>query len=498
MDIQSVNDSNGRYNGAGNNNQQKMKNYSQSMSGQGSSLRTNFRQQLQLQQMRDEDQRRMAKASQSLSNGSSSFDHGQGQGFNFEMDLGEQQNGGIHASAEHQNSSSSMQTDGNNQMFNFPQIKTEDPSHGDHGDQPTLLSFPTQYHLQMKSKKEQENGSMSMTDVQQQQMQQKTDSSQQNPLNSHNPTHPLSSSANAATRTLSSQQQHLAGHEKIFQDSQMTDILDFVENEDANEFIQATTSHPMGGGADMANGMNIPSISNSVPNSVPNSLPGSVPNSVPSSVPGGFLTNAQNFGNLDFNFSFDPGLLSASVPVRGDMHFPANLSSNNNLSSASVSNMSSTASPVNLSTMSVPSAKVKSSPAVASSAGAQSSSSVKSNDAAYNRSRKKKDNHNAIERKRRYNINDRITELGTLLPSNVQEAKPCKGSILKKSVDYIRYLQNLNDKMQEELAAKGCLPKIEEFGATSNVDSASTTANTPEGTGEGEDDDKSLKSPGGF
>jgi hypothetical protein len=58
--------------------------------------------------------------------------------------------------------------------------------------------------------------------------------------------------------------------------------------------------------------------------------------------------------------------------------------------------------------------------------------------------RQKKDTHNMIERRRRFNINDRIKELGTILPkSNSQsEIKQNKGSILKASVDYIKNLQS--------------------------------------------------------
>uniref|UniRef100_G3P7Y4 Transcription factor binding to IGHM enhancer 3b n=1 Tax=Gasterosteus aculeatus TaxID=69293 RepID=G3P7Y4_GASAC len=56
--------------------------------------------------------------------------------------------------------------------------------------------------------------------------------------------------------------------------------------------------------------------------------------------------------------------------------------------------------------------------------------------------RQKKDNHNLIERRRRFNINDRIKELGTLIPkSNDPEMRWNKGTILKASVDYIRKLQ---------------------------------------------------------
>ncbi|XP_051933288.1 transcription factor E3b isoform X2 [Hippocampus zosterae] len=61
---------------------------------------------------------------------------------------------------------------------------------------------------------------------------------------------------------------------------------------------------------------------------------------------------------------------------------------------------------------------------------------------AFMRERQKKDNHNLIERRRRFNINDRIKELGTLIPkSSDPEMRWNKGTILKASVDYIRKLQ---------------------------------------------------------
>lgn len=60
----------------------------------------------------------------------------------------------------------------------------------------------------------------------------------------------------------------------------------------------------------------------------------------------------------------------------------------------------------------------------------------------YLQDRVKKDNHNRIERRRRYNINDRIKELGTLVPkSNDPDIRWNKGSILKASVDHMRDLQ---------------------------------------------------------
>ncbi|XP_052411131.1 transcription factor EC isoform X6 [Carassius gibelio] len=56
--------------------------------------------------------------------------------------------------------------------------------------------------------------------------------------------------------------------------------------------------------------------------------------------------------------------------------------------------------------------------------------------------RQKKDNHNLIERRRRYNINHRIKELGTLIPkSNDPDMRWNKGTILKASVEYIKWLQ---------------------------------------------------------
>merc|ERR1719219_1466491 len=67
---------------------------------------------------------------------------------------------------------------------------------------------------------------------------------------------------------------------------------------------------------------------------------------------------------------------------------------------------------------------------------------------ALQKDRQKKDNHNLIERRRRYNINDRIKELGTLLPRETEEyfelvrdVRQNKGSILKASVEYIKKLK---------------------------------------------------------
>ncbi|XP_014235244.1 microphthalmia-associated transcription factor isoform X2 [Trichogramma pretiosum] len=68
---------------------------------------------------------------------------------------------------------------------------------------------------------------------------------------------------------------------------------------------------------------------------------------------------------------------------------------------------------------------------------------------ALTKDRQKKDNHNMIERRRRFNINDRIKELGTLLPKTndpfyeiVRDVRPNKGTILKSSVEYIKLLKS--------------------------------------------------------
>ncbi|XP_077079995.1 transcription factor E3a isoform X3 [Siphateles boraxobius] len=74
--------------------------------------------------------------------------------------------------------------------------------------------------------------------------------------------------------------------------------------------------------------------------------------------------------------------------------------------------------------------------------------------------RQKKDNHNQIERRRRFNINDRIKELGGLIPKSSDpsvsllsgfqmEMRWNKGTILKASVDYIRKLQKEQQRAKE-------------------------------------------------
>lgn len=70
----------------------------------------------------------------------------------------------------------------------------------------------------------------------------------------------------------------------------------------------------------------------------------------------------------------------------------------------------------------------------------------------YEKERQKKNNHNMIERRRRFNINDRIKELGMLLPPSESEARQNKGTILKASVDYIKKMQRDMNKLKVQEA----------------------------------------------
>jgi len=70
--------------------------------------------------------------------------------------------------------------------------------------------------------------------------------------------------------------------------------------------------------------------------------------------------------------------------------------------------------------------------------------------------RQKKDNHNQIERRRRFNINDRIKDLGGLLPKinepyheYVKDVRPNKGSILRATVEYVKMLKKEQTKKKQ-------------------------------------------------
>ncbi|XP_019942471.1 transcription factor EB isoform X2 [Paralichthys olivaceus] len=86
--------------------------------------------------------------------------------------------------------------------------------------------------------------------------------------------------------------------------------------------------------------------------------------------------------------------------------------------------------------------------------------------------RQKKDNHNLIERRRRFNINDRIKELGTMIPkTNDLDVRWNKGTILRASVEYIKRMQKDMHRSREvennfkrmEMTNKQLLLRIQEL-----------------------------------
>lgn len=105
--------------------------------------------------------------------------------------------------------------------------------------------------------------------------------------------------------------------------------------------------------------------------------------------------------------------------------------------------------------------------------------------------RQKKDNHNLIERRRRFNINDRIKELGVLIPKSCDpEMRWNKGTILKASVDYIRKLQKEQQRAREleerqrrlESTNRSLLLRIQELEVQArlhNLSSASSSSLDP-------------------
>ncbi|CAL8078870.1 unnamed protein product [Orchesella dallaii] len=111
-------------------------------------------------------------------------------------------------------------------------------------------------------------------------------------------------------------------------------------------------------------------------------------------------------------------------------------------------------------------------PEASSSCPADSTKDANGDPVKVTKDRIKKDNHNKIERKRRFHINDMITEQGRLLPKQnerhheiIGDVKQNKGSILKASVDYTKALkhdnENLFHKLQNiELENKALLLKL--------------------------------------
>ncbi|XP_043933832.1 microphthalmia-associated transcription factor isoform X3 [Protopterus annectens] len=115
------------------------------------------------------------------------------------------------------------------------------------------------------------------------------------------------------------------------------------------------------------------------------------------------------------------------------------------------------------------------------------SASLESEARALAKERQKKDNHNLIERRRRFNINDRIKELGTLIPkSNDPDMRWNKGTILKASVDYIRKLQKEQQRAKElesrqkklEHANRHLLLRIQELEMQARAHGLSVSSST--------------------
>lgn len=130
------------------------------------------------------------------------------------------------------------------------------------------------------------------------------------------------------------------------------------------------------------------------------------------------------------------------------------------------------------------------------------------------RRRRRRESHNAVERRRRDNINEKIKELCDLLPEHfllaavdmqgnpiVKDERPNKGTILSRSVDYIRQLQLVIDEQnRREVELQEMIHSLEqqlgrpptEFGHTSAEISLSKagigshiSGATPEGMGGG-------------
>ncbi|KAI9251566.1 Myc-type, basic helix-loop-helix domain-containing protein [Sporodiniella umbellata] len=97
----------------------------------------------------------------------------------------------------------------------------------------------------------------------------------------------------------------------------------------------------------------------------------------------------------------------------------------------------------------VPETKVTASPSSPNSV--QDEMTQKTVQAMFEKKRKRRESHNAVERRRRENINDRINELATLLPEGPEGVKTNKGTILRKSVESIRHLHGRLRQYQERI-----------------------------------------------
>lgn len=133
------------------------------------------------------------------------------------------------------------------------------------------------------------------------------------------------------------------------------------------------------------------------------------------------------------------------------------------------------------------SAKPTTIPRVTKNSGNAAGSAPKSLDDPQNmllaeRRRRRRESHNAVERRRRDNINEKIQELASLVPESMlynqndtspsaaaggtntltKDGRPNKGTILTKSVEYIRNLQNVIDEQnQRELEMQELVQQLQ-------------------------------------
>ncbi|XP_045079862.1 transcription factor EB-like isoform X2 [Coregonus clupeaformis] len=107
--------------------------------------------------------------------------------------------------------------------------------------------------------------------------------------------------------------------------------------------------------------------------------------------------------------------------------------------------------------------------------------------------RQKKDNHNLIERRRRFNINDRIKELGGIIPkTNDLDVRWNKGTILRASVEYIKRMQKDMQRTREvennfkrmEMANKQLWLRIQELEMQARLHGLPSSS--PSGMGSGD------------
>ncbi|KAG9302341.1 hypothetical protein G9A89_008833 [Geosiphon pyriformis] len=98
---------------------------------------------------------------------------------------------------------------------------------------------------------------------------------------------------------------------------------------------------------------------------------------------------------------------------------------------------------------------------------------------AMERLKRRRENHNNVERKRRNNINNTIFEISLLMPvAYTPGAKPNKGSILRRAVEYIKNLQTENETMRAELNSNKGISLLTNEKSDATVTNYSITSTT--------------------